>query len=162
MSKNIIVPFKWYVNSLGGSRTLCFREKKKKGQGRKPKQNSQAATYITRLYIFSKELDPTKHDCSELHAMSITFQTLAGQLQEDAIHLLTHLWFLPHHTRLRAGQLLLLSIQNCCWGRRAARRKRSNSPVSSKHKPKSTGTKRGPSKQLAFGKCKRRFCFLPP
>lgn len=42
MSKNIIAPFKLYVNSLGGS--LCILEKKK---------TSQAATYVTRLFIYS-------------------------------------------------------------------------------------------------------------
>lgn len=72
------------------------------------------------------------------------FEMLAGQLQEDVIHLLTHLRFLPHRTRWRAGQLLLLSIQSCYWGRRAARRRMSNSPVSSRHRPKNTGTKSRP------------------
>jgi len=40
-SKITILPFKLYGNSLGGSHTLCFRKK-----------NSQAATYITRLFIY--------------------------------------------------------------------------------------------------------------
>lgn len=87
MSKNKIVPFKFYVSSFGGSHILCVLEKRNK-------TNSQAATYITCLFIYSVNskipLNTTPPSC--IHCLSFLN---ASRATAGRCHSLAHSPMIP-------------------------------------------------------------------